>query len=97
MNRKETVFKFIFALSVILNVVLILFSVAFFTKSKNLETNSEKKNVAVEEKIRRLTSNVTDADIAIQNLKEEIEKLSNETNDEPLKVEEIVPKKEGVK
>lgn len=97
MNRKETVFKFIFTLSIILNIVLILFSAAFFTKSQKLETNSEKKNVAVEEKIRRLTSNVNDADIAIQNLKEEIEKLSNETNDEPLKVEEIVPKREGGK
>lgn len=97
MNRKETVFKFIFALSIILNIVLILFSAAFFTKSQKLETNSEKKNVAVEEKIRRLISNVNDADIAIQNLKEEIEKLSNETNDEPLKIEEIVPKREDGK
>lgn len=97
MNRKETVFKFVFVVSIILNILLILFSAAFFTKSQKLETNSEKKNVAVEEKIRRLTSNVNDADIAIQNLKEEIEKLSNETNDEPLKVEEIVPKREGGK
>lgn len=97
MDKKGTVFKFVFVLSIILNIVLILFSIAIFTKSKKLETSREKTNTAVEEKIRRLTSSVNDADIAIENLKVEIDRLSQETNDEPLHVEEIVPKREGDK
>lgn len=97
MDKKGTVFKFVFVLSIILNIVLILFSIAIFTKSKKLETSREKTNTAVEEKIRRLTSSVNDADIAIENLKVEIDRLSQETNDEPLHVEEIVPKREGGK
>lgn len=97
MDKKGTVFKFGFALSVLLNITLILFSIAIFTKSKKLETSREKTNTAVEEKIRRLTSSVNDADIAIENLKVEIDRLSQETNDEPLHVEEIVPKREGDK
>lgn len=97
MDKKGTIFKFIFALSVLLNITLILFSTAIFTKSKKLEISREKTNTAVEEKIQRLTSNINDADIAIQNLKVEIDRLSEETNDEPLYIEEVVPKREGDK
>ena len=89
----KTLWKFLFVFSVIINIALILCAGTYFAKSQQLENKDVEKNTVLEEKVRKLSSAVNDADIAIEEMKKEIAKFSETEKEETIKLDDI--SKEG--
>lgn len=92
-NNSKNLWKFLFIFSITINIVLILFAGTYFSKSQQLENKDIEKNTVLEEKVRKLSSAVNDADIAIEEMKKEIAKFSETEKQETVKLDDI--SKEG--
>lgn len=92
-NDIKSFWKFMFIFSVTINIALILCAGTYFAKSQQLENKDVKKNTVLEEKIRKLSSAVNDADIAIEEMKKEIAEFSETEKQETVKLDDI--SKEG--
>lgn len=92
-NNSKNLWKFLFIFSITINIVLILFAGTYFSKSQQLENKDIEKNTVLEEKVRKLSSAVNDADIAIEEMKKEIAKFSETEKEETVKLDDI--SKEG--
>ena len=89
----KTLWKFLFVFYVTINIALILCAGTYFAKSRQLENKDVEKNTVLEEKVRKLSSAVNDADIAIEEMKKEIAKFSETEKEETIKLDDI--SKEG--
>lgn len=92
-NNSKNLWKFLFIFSVTINIALILFAGTYFAKSQQLENKDVEKNTVLEEKVRKLSSAANDADIAIEEMKKEIAKFSENEKQETVKLDDI--SKEG--
>lgn len=92
-NDSKSFWQFMFIFSVTINIALILCAGTYFAKSRQLENKDVKKNTVLEEKIRKLSSAVNDADIAIEKMKKEIAEFSETEKQETVKLDDI--SKEG--
>lgn len=92
-NDSKSFWQFMFIFSVTINIALILCAGTYFAKSRQLENKDVKKNTVLEEKIRKLSSAVNDADIAVEEMKKEIAEFSETEKEETIKLDNI--SKEG--
>lgn len=92
-NDSKSFWQFMFIFSVTINIALILCAGTYFAKSRQLENKDVEKNTVLEEKVRKLSSAVNDADIAIEEMKKEIAKFSETEKEETIKLDDI--SKEG--
>lgn len=89
----KTLWKFLFIFSVTINIALIFCAGTYFAKSQQLENKDVEKNTVLEEKVRKLSSAVNDADIAVEEMKKEIAKFSETEKEETIQLDNI--SKEG--